>query len=233
MTFHIPKSFVWFIQFFLDKTATSLNSSANVADPCHAVFLNCTQQHIVWLINNGYAVIAFLPFSIAFVDVDEVCAGSDYSIPTASSVVPSVQFQYNVRVTSSADVLHQNTLLLQSALARALRAVEDMSQAGFIINSMLKGQWMCFPLLVSNCCDIVEAKNVSTVKHGLSVNTPRNRCLAFVDDFDRTSKFTLRDRHSTENLSIHLKTTNSWLIVMEKAETLTKSHSKDSFRRFS
>ena len=192
-----PESFVGFLQLFSDKTASSLTSSAFVAYPLHAVLLNCAPQQKEWLINNGYTIIGFLPVTISPPNDDDDSLDVQESLQSNITSQHSVILQDSVCNTSSSDGREQNMLLLHAALAKALQDFESVCERGFAIHSSSIGPCTCFPLLVSYCCDIPEAKNVSAVKHGLSVLRPCHRCLALVVVFHIASSMPSRHRHHT------------------------------------
>lgn len=191
-----PRSFVGFLQFFSDKTATTLTSSAFVAYPLHAVFLNTSPEHREWLINNGYTIIGFLPVSTSDSNTEQndMDSTAKDSLDGDSNVEP---LDDEVRLTSTSNGREQNMLVLHNALKTALKSLEDVAPTGFLVSSRSSGTWRCFPALVSYCADIPEAKNLTTVKHGLAVTRPCHRCLGTLSDFEKCSNPVNRHRSHT------------------------------------
>lgn len=193
------RSFVGFLQLFSDKTATTLTTSAFVAYPLHEVLLNTTAEKREWLINNGYTIIGFLPVSISDFDIAQKDMENTVSelVDAECHIKP---LDDDVRLTSTSEGREQNMLVLHSALRKAFQALEDVCTTGFIVRSTTCGTWRCFPAVVSYCSDIPEAKNLTTVRHGLTVTRPCHRCLATLSDFEKFSDCLPRHRSQTTDV---------------------------------
>ena len=165
------------------------------------MFLNTSPSKREWLINNGYTIITFLPVSIsqAPVDQDDISYDTSPTVDTAE-VVAVLQLEDDIRLTSTSDGREQNMLLLHEALQSALFVLENQTNTGFEVRTRSCGVWNCFPALVSYCADIIEVKNVSAVKQGLSVQKPCHSCLATLQDFMRITKREVRHRVHTGNV---------------------------------
>ena len=85
--------------------------------------------------------------------------------------------------------------LLHDSLRRALLPLESVCSTGFPVSISQTERWKCFPVVVSYCCDIVEAKNISAVKHGQTTPTPCHRCLASPTEFSIPSQALKRHRN--------------------------------------
>ena len=194
-----PRSFVGYLQLFSDKTATTLTSSAFVAYPLHAVLLNTTPEEREWLINNGYTIIGFLPVSISdFQSGPGDVETAEKDLVNDVSIIEPLDD--DVRLTSTSEGREQNMLVLHNALKTALRALEGVTTTGFLVTSRKLGTWRCFPAVVSYCADIPEAKNLTTVKHGLAVTRPFHRCLGTLSDFKNCTTPVLRHRGHTADV---------------------------------
>ena len=200
-----PRSFVAFCQLFSDKTVSSLGVSAFTAYPIHLVLLNTTPERREWLINNGLTLIGFLPASSASED-DDV----DGDIPShaakncgSADDIQLIHLSDGPQLTSSSSGRETNMLVLHHALRQSLRTLDESSSKGFRIHGQDGSVWNAFPTILSYCCDIPEAKNLSAVKHGLMVNKPCIRCMCTADLF--CSPTTAVPRHRNDTLHIRSK----------------------------
>lgn len=56
-----PFYYVRFVQLFGDETSSSLKGTTVIVCPVHAIVLNCTEAHRLWIIKNQLFTIGFLP----------------------------------------------------------------------------------------------------------------------------------------------------------------------------
>ena len=61
-----PVSFGGYLQIFTDKTSSSLKHNSFCAYPVHAVLLNFSREHRLWLVENGYSIVVFLAVSVHY-----------------------------------------------------------------------------------------------------------------------------------------------------------------------
>ena len=196
----LPRSFVSFLQVFTDKTASSLSSTAFTAYPIHVVVLNTTPERREWLINNGLTIVGFLPASTVATedidyetDVDDELRHDDESL--SSTRIP---LDDHVELTSDTDGRESSMRVLHSCISYCLSKLESISVTGQNIVFPGIGSWNWFPLLCSYCCDIPEAKNIFTVKHGNKCTMPCIRCTAPQTTFNTYSKES--PRHSSDTI---------------------------------
>lgn len=107
-------------------------------------------------------------------------------------------------------------LVLQDAFSRALDSVSMLSNLGFEALKRHSGVWKLIPTVVSYCADIVEVKNVSAVKCGLSITRPFNRCLDTMEEFKTMCKVVLRTRLQTENVLLLVTDCQKQMNVSER-----------------
>lgn len=69
--FESPSSYIRMVQFYSDKSATTLKSNALVAYPLHGFFLNATKEFKRILIDHKDTLTAFLPVSSTLKEADE------------------------------------------------------------------------------------------------------------------------------------------------------------------
>lgn len=224
----LPFSFVVIVRVFTNKTASTLSSFPFIEYPIHVKFLNTSPSDLEWLINNGYTIIWFLPVSTSEVSAEQ--DEKDFSVPESEYEFPQVAeraLDDDVRLTSSSDGREQNMFVLQAALSRALSSLEDMADKGFSFHTN-KGMWNCFPIMVSYCSYIVEAKNVSAVKHNLSVVRPCHRCIATVSDFETMATCDVRQRLHTTHVRRVVAGCLKQIESLEKAGDVSqiRSHKK-------
>ena len=193
-----PKSFVTFLQIFTDKTASSLSSSAYTSYPIHCTVLNVTPERREWLINNGLIIIGFLPAAIGKSADDNSYepnfpSDSDEGCPSPNII----QLEDDVHDTSSTHGREANMIVLQHALKTFMEPLENIATTGHTIKMQDSSLWNWFPLLTSYCCDIPEAKNVFTIKHGTSSPMPCVRCTSPQSNFKLYCKHSPRSRDDT------------------------------------
>ena len=82
--------------------------------------------------------------------------------------------------------------LIHNAMTKLLQPVLDVTLRGFEIpwNSCT---FTCFPMLMSYCCDIPEAKDMSACLHNITTKCPCHRCMVKLSDICNLS--TGRQRH--------------------------------------
>lgn len=182
----MPKSFSGLIQIYSDKTATSLKCSALVAYPVHVVWLNFTARQRRYLIDHGYTLVGFLPVGSEEGETVHGDSGIEESVSvygfTLSEVVPLESF---IPHTSSMNGRRERMSLLRRAIRSLLEPLEKSFERGFDIFLKSGEARRCFPIVVSYCCDIPEAKDVSAIRHGHGRYHPCVRCHITYEDMVR------------------------------------------------
>ena len=195
-----PKSFVPFIQVFTDKTATSLSSSAFVAYPIHLVVLNTSAERREWLINNGLTILGFLPASVASGDDSKPDFSSNILNTPSADDASIIDLRDGISSTSSSSGRETNMLVLQNAISTALKSLDDIALKGYAFRASDSSLWNWFPLLVSYCCDIPEAKNVFAIRHGTRTIMPCVRCTSSPSNFHLWTSSPCRHRSHTSKV---------------------------------
>jgi len=224
-------SFPGFIQIFTDKTVTTMKANGMAAHAVHAVFLNASKTFRRSLIQNGHTIVGFLPTYILDVspssflntvddvpqniilretDQDELISADLISANNnahgkqdTDSTSEIVELLDNLTLTSTAKGRQVKIGLLYSAMKRILKGASDSSVNGFPIELLDGESKICFPMLISYCCDIPEAKDMSAVKHNLSTPFPCHICLVTLDDI--RSLLTAQKRCFTETHALRSK----------------------------
>ena len=204
----VTQSFPGFIQIFTDKTVTTLKSNGMAAHAVHAVFINASKSYRRYLIQNGHTIIGFLPTYIF--DVSPSKQMDTGSLKVMSTIInetdqeelhsadllsaglqkstedePSsniVELVDNITLTSTAKGRKVKMGLIHSAMKKILQDVSDNSEKGFTITIAQNCFKVCFPLLISYCCDVPEGKDMGAVKHNLNTPYPCHVCLVSLDD---------------------------------------------------
>jgi hypothetical protein len=154
-----------------------------------------------WLINNGYSIIGFLPVNSGTVSDNPMPlqSHSDIYSDMTSPFTPG-DLEQTATLTSTSDGREHNMLALHTAMRVALQRLESVVHTGFPVCIDSTSKWNCFPVLISYCCDIIEAKNITVVKHGLSGCNPCHRCLATPSDMLNCETGVPRHRIQTLNI---------------------------------
>ena len=93
-----------------------------------------------------------------------------------------VELVDTVTLTSTAKGRQVKMGLIHSAMKAILKDVTESSEKGFIINMNQESHKVCFPMLISYCCDIPEGKDMGAVKHNLTTALPCHVCKVSLDD---------------------------------------------------
>ena len=219
--------FPGFIQVFTDKTVTTLKASGMAAHAVHAVFVNCSKEYRRYLIQNGYTIIGFLPTHIFETSPSDSIDEQKDSSPSntihetdeaelISADLPSldsaqklpqedtadqkiVQLMDKITLTSTAKGRRVKIGLVYSSMKKILEQLVKTAENGFnIVKATCT--YCCFPLLISYCCDIPEAKDMTAVKHNLNTPSPCHNCLVSLDDILELRTAPRRDTQSTLQL---------------------------------
>lgn len=144
------------------------------------------------LVNNGYNIIGFLPVYISEYNADQDDIADDMLICFSAYTSRTGPWWWRPTTISKwrvgAEIVPQNDL---SCAIYFLRRINDK---GFTVNANNSGMWNFFLTLIPYCCDIVESKHVSAVKHGLSNMRPCHRFVARITDFETMDKCDMRYR---------------------------------------
>ena len=93
-----------------------------------------------------------------------------------------IQLEDSIPETSQSKGRHIKQELIFSSMKVILKPLLQASKRGFKCQTLDRQNLYCFPHLISYCCDIPEAKDMTAVRHNLSTNRPCHRCLATTTD---------------------------------------------------
>ena len=253
------QSFPGFIQIFTDKTVTTMKANGMAAHAVHAVFLNASKSYRRFLIDNGHTIIGFLPTYILDVspacfhdtvqdnehiqvlretDLDELISADLLSAKSSiegnhgiGSTTNVVELLDNVTLTSTAKGRQVKIGLLYLAMKTILKGISDTSVNGFDIELCEGEGKKCFPLLVSYCCDIPEAKDMSAVKHNLSTSFPCHRCLVSLDDI---KSLTMAEKRCfSETIALRIDVQNELNNAVNSARTTVMDQCRELLNKHS
>ena len=113
-----PNSFIWMLQIYTDKTATTLKSQSLVGYPIHVTFLNVTIQFRRFLIDHGYTLVGFLP--VGFQDAQSDSDADNLTFHNESKTDDIIDINDNVPLTSSSRGRNDKMCSLHSAMTMIL-----------------------------------------------------------------------------------------------------------------
>lgn len=82
--------------------------------------------------------------------------------------------------------------------------------------------WNLFPKLVSNCSEIVVAKNISTVKNGPDIVRPCHQCIATATDFETFDRRDMRNILQTRHAHLVVSTWHKEIERFENANNVSQ-----------
>lgn len=221
------KSFVGFLQIFTDKTVTSLKVGSVTAYVVHVTLLNATKKFRRKLIQSGKTIVGFLPTGVTeivsdvrnntnsrkeheIVDMEVEVNGDDINDAEIEQNEMEnqdeeiVQLLDKVLLTSNARGRITKLALTHKAMRLILQPLLDVSTFGFELNQK-NITLLCHPLLISYCCDIPEAKDMSAVRHNLNTNCPCHRCLTNLSSIQSFRKAKARLYKDTFKIRMDIK----------------------------
>ena len=160
------RSFVGMLQLYSDKSRTTLKESAFEFYPFHVTLLNFCDEYKRQCIANGMSLVAFLPVSFYRRIDDE-------------------------RIKSGITRL-ERLKMLHLSITFILSELKEVAYSGFVCKNRDGVNRVCHPCLGSYCCDLPEAKDLTSVKNGNSSLRNCHRCLARTDTFNLYTKGTPR-----------------------------------------
>jgi len=192
------KSMVGYIQIFTDKTKAALKSDSFAAHAVHVTYMNFTKAFRRKMIQAGHTLIGFLPVSLdssATQRVQDDTQTEQYLNYKLLREIETEEFDNNsdqldcddnnpelialldgVHLTTQAKGRHIKQELIYRSMKKMLSPLMEASTTGFPYTRSSKMTWYIFPHLMSYCCDIPEAKDMSAVRHNLSTMRPCHRC---------------------------------------------------------
>ena len=217
------KSFVGFLQVFTDKTVTTLKVGAVSAHVVHATFLNFTKSFRKKMIQDGKTIIGLLPTGTTDeCTVNGIVRDTNWEKKINHQVIEKLYIDQNneesgtvvnetrddseivalldkITLTSTGIGRSVKMGLIHNAMTKLLQPVLDVTLRGFEIpwNSCT---FTCFPMLMSYCCDIPEAKDMSACLHNITTKCPCHRCMVKLSDICNLS--TGRQRHYVDTSNI-------------------------------
>lgn len=168
------KSFAGLLQLFSDKTFATLKAGSFSAYALHICFLNVSRKARQFLIDNGYTLLGFLPTKSQNEKSNEA---------TYEFTLENVEFEPledELKTMSDRDGRSKNMEILHEAMAQAIEPIAKLHLEGFTIITK-ECTWICHPILFSYCCDIPEAKDIFSIRHGINTNRPCVNCLCTSD----------------------------------------------------
>ena len=230
------KSFIGFLQVFTDKTVTTLKVGGIAAHVVHVTFLNFTKAFRRKLIHSGKTMVGFLPTRTT--EVAE-CSSDSSHVPKSTELIVNdddveldvgygkvssveeaeetddkeiVALLDKVLLTSTSTGRGVKMGLIHATMTKMLQPLLDLTITGFKIPFGLC-TWVCYPMFMSYCCDIPEAKDMSAVRHGLLTNCPCHRCLVSFPDITDLGRGEARHHRGS------LETRDEIILRMEGSET--------------
>lgn len=192
------KSMVGYIQIFTDKTKAALKSDSFAAHAVHVTYMNFSKAFRRKMIQAGHTLIGFLPVSLDStaiqrvqddtqtehyfdykllreIETEEFDNNSD-KLDSDDNTPELVQLLDGVHLTTQAKGRHIKQELIYRSMKKILSPLMSASTTGFPYTRSSTVTWYIFPHLMSYCCDIPEAKDMSAVRHNLSTMRPCHRC---------------------------------------------------------
>ena len=175
-------SFVGMVQLYSDKSKTSLKESAFQFYPLHLALLNFSNEYRRECVVNGRTFVAFLPLTF---ENDE-----------------------SMSETGKALTRDVRMMLTQEAINCVMAELASVSLEGFLCVDSDGMKRRRHSFLSSYCCDLPEAKDMTSVKNGNSSLRNCHRCMAETKEFNQYTKAKLRcgfETHDTIAKAIELK----------------------------
>ena len=191
-------SFIGFIQIFTDKTVAAQKSNSFAAHAVHATFVNFSKAFRNKMIQTGQTLVGFLPVGLDECDMDtnnnddQNQRNSQYKLFTEieteeyNSNSEQLHSEPNTNIVPLSDTLHLTTQtkgrhikleIIFRSMKVILHPLLEVSRTGLLLKRNPRLNWYCYPHLVSYCCDIPEAKDMSAIRHNLVTCRPCHRCL--------------------------------------------------------
>lgn len=257
-------SFMGCIQIFTDKTVAALKTNSFAAHAVHATFVNFSKTFRNKIIQTGQTLVGFLPVGLDACDIDSINnedqhqRNSQYTLFTEieteefnsnseqlhsdEPITDIVPLSDTVHLTTQTKGRHIKLQLIFHSMKAILHPLLEVSRTGFLLKKKPNLNWYCYPHLVSYCCDIPEAKDISAIRHNLVTNRPCHRCLVTLTGL-RTGKKaparTLRvtnwircmNKESGDALKDHLKAYSiaPWKSFLEELQSEYPSFISNSF----
>lgn len=180
----VPQSFVGLIQFYSDKSASSLKSHSTMAHPAHTTLLNIDTPVRNRLIAQGLTIASFFPCQLS-------------SIPGNGVQTDVSRLNY----ISRSEKLH----IFQNCVRLHFRDLEEYQLCGFDVKTSDGRSFRCHPVLVSIVSDIPEGKQLTSTKSTVHTAHPCTRC--YISNEDLINNVQAEQRHLFE--TIHIRRTGT------------------------
>ena len=221
------KSFVGFLQVFTDKTVTSLKVGSVTAYVVHVTLLNATKKFRRKLIQSGKTIVGFLPTGVTETSINNSSNGNNRKvtelvnmeidgnedginctnmegIETGNADQEIVELLDKVLLTSNTRGRITKLGLTHEAMKQILQPLLTVSTVGFdIAHDGLT--LVCYPMLISYCCDIPEAKDMSAVRHNMNTKCPCHRCLSMLSSIESFTKAPIRHHKDTFKIRMDIQ----------------------------
>lgn len=142
-----PRSFIWVVQIFSDKTARSLKSSALVTCPVHAEVLNFSKEYRKRLIPIEHSLLALLPVDTEKsedrreAEMRAPWIGIQFSTPQVLDDEASTQGTCDTEETD------RKMRTLHQSMPMVLEGLEQNCTAGFLLGKRGMRNWTVFIFL--------------------------------------------------------------------------------------
>ena len=156
------RSFVGMLQLYSDKSRTTLKESAFQFYPFHVTLLNFSDEYKRQCILSGLSLVAFLPVSFY-------------------RLIKGERSKLGITRLEKLKMLHLSISYILSEL-------KEVAHRGFLCQDGNETQRVCHPCVGSYCCDLPEAKDLTSVKNGNSSLRNCHRCMARTDTFNLYTK---------------------------------------------
>lgn len=165
-------SFIWQNCYEIERKALS-------AYPFPAVLCDFILHWCSWLLNNIHTMVCFL--SVGNRDSMERFVGDDVPLIHQLSSGSSREVESFFTLTWKASGRFQKIICFIRCKDTA-GAVEPLHNQGHLYYMKPWPNIYCFLFVVSCCCDKLDAKHISCIRHGTSVQKPWVRCLFSLND---------------------------------------------------
>ena len=195
---------------FTDKTVAALKSNSFSAHAVHITLLNFSKAFRRRMIQEGHKVLGFFPVAVdssvpeaptAMLDTEhpfnyntlqriereEHTENTDH-LHGENETAEFVSLTERVRLAFEPKGRHVKQEIIYMSMKKLFSPLLQKSSAGFDCQSSTGVTYKCFPHLISYCCDIPEAKDMSAIRHNLVTNRPCHRCVITTKDLKLGSK---------------------------------------------
>lgn len=156
-----------------EKATGTPRSVGLVLYPVDAVLLNCLMRFKPQLLKRCFTLVGSLPVQCAEEECVENPMRQDTTYVTHNCYDGiSVLHSDSVQLTSSLDVRMHKDQVVHGGMQWTLQSFLDVSLKELIMTCEDRGTFCCFLRVVSFCCHISGSRNISGIRHGMTVVCP-------------------------------------------------------------